>query len=186
MHHAAITGSGVFTPEHVITNDELVQAFNAYADRWNAANAEVIASGKHEAMGHSYASLWKIPTTMFRFFTVYGPWGRPDMALYKFVDAILEGAPIDIYNHGEMFRDFTYVDDLARAIALLIPAAPPLVEGRRAELRVRVQFAHAADALQAFRATACRPSRLGASSTSAIRKRCACWISWTRSRRHWA
>lgn len=87
-----------------------------------------------EAMGHSYASLWKIPTTMFRFFTVYGPWGRPDMALYRFVDAILGGVPIDIYNHGEMFRDFTYVDDLARAISLLIPAAPPLVEGRGAAI----------------------------------------------------
>ncbi len=83
-----------------------------------------------ESMGHAYAHLWKIPTTMFRFFTVYGPWGRPDLALYKFVDAILDGRPIDIYNHGEMFRDFTYIDDLVRAISLLIPAVPPLVEGR--------------------------------------------------------
>lgn len=78
----------------------------------------------NEAMGHSYAHLWDIPTTMFRFFTVYGPWGRPDMALYKFVDAILDGRPIDIYNHGDMWRDFTYVDDLVRAIRLLIDAAP--------------------------------------------------------------
>jgi len=77
-----------------------------------------------EAMGHSYAHLWNLPTTMFRFFTVYGPWGRPDMALYKFVDAILEDRPIDIYNHGEMFRDFTYVDDLVRGIRLLMDAAP--------------------------------------------------------------
>ncbi|MEQ8294238.1 MAG: GDP-mannose 4,6-dehydratase [Roseovarius sp.] len=77
-----------------------------------------------EAMGHSYAHLWNLPTTMFRFFTVYGPWGRPDMALYKFVDAILEDRPIDVYNHGEMFRDFTYVDDLVRGIRLLIDAAP--------------------------------------------------------------
>ena len=61
---------------------------------------------------------------MFRFFTVYGPWGRPDLALYKFVDAILDGRPIDIYNHGEMHRDFTYVEDLVRAIRLLIDAAP--------------------------------------------------------------
>ena len=83
-----------------------------------------------ESMGHAYAHLWKIPTTMFRFFTVYGPWGRPDLALYKFVDAILDGRAIDIYNHGEMFRDFTYIDDLVRAISLLIPASPPLVEGR--------------------------------------------------------
>ncbi|KRS12927.1 UDP-glucuronate 5-epimerase [Roseovarius atlanticus] len=77
-----------------------------------------------EAMGHSYAHLWNLPTTMFRFFTVYGPWGRPDMALYKFVDAILEGRPIDVYNHGEMYRDFTYVTDLVRGIRLLMDAAP--------------------------------------------------------------
>lgn len=78
----------------------------------------------NENMGHSYAHLWDLPTTMFRFFTVYGPWGRPDLALFKFVDAILDGRPIDIYNHGEMYRDFTYVDDLARAIRLLIDTPP--------------------------------------------------------------
>ncbi len=77
-----------------------------------------------ESMGHAYAHLWNLPTTMFRFFTVYGPWGRPDMALFKFVDAILEGRPIDIYNHGRMWRDFTYVDDLVRGIRLLIDAVP--------------------------------------------------------------
>ncbi|SDN37688.1 UDP-glucuronate 4-epimerase [Lutimaribacter pacificus] len=77
-----------------------------------------------EAMGHAYAHLWALPTTMFRFFTVYGPWGRPDMALFKFVDAILNGRPIDIYNHGEMYRDFTYVADLVRGIRLLIDAVP--------------------------------------------------------------
>ncbi len=77
-----------------------------------------------ESMGHSYAHLWNLPVTMFRFFTVYGPWGRPDMALYKFVDAILGGHPIDIYNHGEMYRDFTYVTDLVRGIRLLIDTPP--------------------------------------------------------------
>lgn len=77
-----------------------------------------------ESMGHAYAHLWGLPVTMFRFFTVYGPWGRPDMALYKFVDAILAGRPIDIYNHGEMYRDFTYVADLVRGIRLLIDAVP--------------------------------------------------------------
>jgi UDP-glucuronate 4-epimerase len=77
-----------------------------------------------EAMSHSYAHLYDLPTTMFRFFTVYGPWGRPDMALFKFVKAIRAGRPIDLYNHGDMVRDFTYVDDLVRAIALLIDAAP--------------------------------------------------------------
>lgn len=77
-----------------------------------------------ESMGHSYAHLWNLPTTMFRFFTVYGSWGRPDLALYKFVDAILDDRPIDIYNHGDMYRDFTYVDDLVRGIRLLMDAVP--------------------------------------------------------------
>lgn len=78
----------------------------------------------NESMAHSYAHLWNLPTTMFRFFTVYGPWGRPDLALFKFVDAMLDGRPIDIYNHGEMYRDFTYVADLVRGIRLLIDAVP--------------------------------------------------------------
>jgi UDP-glucuronate 4-epimerase len=83
-----------------------------------------------ESMGHAYAHLWKIPTTCFRFFTVYGPWGRPDLALFRFVEAILKDRPIDIYNNGDMARDFTYIDDLVRAVSLLIPATPPQVEGR--------------------------------------------------------
>lgn len=78
----------------------------------------------NEAMAHSYAHLWHIPTTMFRFFTVYGPYGRPDLALFKFVRAALAGEAIDVYNHGEMKRDFTYVDDLVHAIRLLIDAVP--------------------------------------------------------------
>jgi len=78
----------------------------------------------NESMAHAYAHLWDLPTTMFRFFTVYGPWGRPDLALFKFVSAMLEGRPIDIYNNGDMYRDFTYVTDLVRSIRLLIDAAP--------------------------------------------------------------
>jgi len=78
----------------------------------------------NEAMAHSYAHLWNLPTTMFRFFTVYGPWGRPDMALFKFTKGILEGKSIDIYNHGNMYRDFTYVEDIVRAIRLLIDVVP--------------------------------------------------------------
>jgi UDP-glucuronate 4-epimerase len=83
-----------------------------------------------EAMGHSYAHLWDLPTTMFRFFTVYGSWGRPDMALFKFTKGILEGTPIDIYNNGDMYRDFTHVNDLVRGIRLLIDAAPVRPEAR--------------------------------------------------------
>ncbi len=77
-----------------------------------------------ENMTHSYAHLFGLPITMFRFFTVYGPWGRPDMALFKFTKAILENSPIDIYNHGDMKRDFTYIEDLVDAIRLLIDVPP--------------------------------------------------------------
>ena len=86
----------------------------------------------NEAMAHSYAHLFDLPITCFRFFTVYGPWGRPDMALFKFVDAIQNGRAIDVYNHGHMKRDFTYVTDLVRALTLLIETPPitgnPVVE----------------------------------------------------------
>lgn len=81
-----------------------------------------------ELIAHSYAHLWKQPVTVFRFFSVYGPWGRPDMALFKFTEATIKGLPIDVYNHGRMERDFTYVDDLVEAITRLIPVVPE--EGR--------------------------------------------------------
>ena len=77
-----------------------------------------------EVMAHAYAHLFDLPTTALRFFTVYGPWGRPDMALFKFVAAILEGRPIDIYGEGQMRRDFTYIDDLVEAIMRLLPCRP--------------------------------------------------------------
>lgn len=77
-----------------------------------------------EAMSHSYAHLFDIPTTMFRFFTVYGPWGRPDMSPYLFTQAILEGRPVKVFNNGDMMRDFTHVSDLVRAISLLFDAVP--------------------------------------------------------------
>jgi UDP-glucuronate 4-epimerase len=80
----------------------------------------------NEEMAHAYSHLFKIPVTMMRFFTVYGPWGRPDMALFKFCAALFEGRPIDIYNHGKMTRDFTYIDDLVEAMVRLIGLAPPL------------------------------------------------------------
>ena len=77
-----------------------------------------------ENMAHSYAHLFDLPITMFRFFTVYGPWGRPDMAPFKFTKAIFNGDPIEVYNHGDMSRDFTYIDDLVAAMMLLIDAIP--------------------------------------------------------------
>ncbi len=80
----------------------------------------------NELMAHTYAHLYGIPCTGLRFFTVYGPWGRPDMALFLFTKAILAGKPIDVYNHGRMQRDFTYVDDIVEGVvrALGRPAAP--------------------------------------------------------------
>ncbi len=77
-----------------------------------------------ELVAHSYAHLWDQPITAFRFFTVYGPWGRPDMALFKFTDAALRGTPVDVHGHGRMERDFTYVEDLVEAILRLVPAIP--------------------------------------------------------------
>ena len=78
----------------------------------------------NEVMAHSYAHLYGLPTTGLRFFTVYGPWGRPDMALFKFTKAILEGRAIDVYNHGDMRRDFTYIDDIAEAVVRLTEVIP--------------------------------------------------------------
>ncbi|WP_415363305.1 UDP-glucuronate 5'-epimerase [Mammaliicoccus lentus] len=80
----------------------------------------------NELMAHTYSHLYNLPTTGLRFFTVYGPWGRPDMALFKFTKAIVNDEEIDVYNHGKMMRDFTYVDDIVEAISRLVkkPAQP--------------------------------------------------------------
>lgn len=78
----------------------------------------------NELMAHTYSSLYGIPTTGLRFFTVYGPWGRPDMALFLFVRAILEGKPIDVFNHGKMRRDFTYIDDIVEGVVRVMGAVP--------------------------------------------------------------
>ncbi len=80
----------------------------------------------NELMAHTYSHLFRLPTTGLRFFTVYGPWGRPDMALFLFTKAILEGKPIDVFNHGKMVRDFTYIDDIVEGVIRVIdkPATP--------------------------------------------------------------
>jgi len=83
-----------------------------------------------EGLAHSYAHLWGLPVTMFRFFTVYGAWGRPDLAYFKFAKAILQGEPIDVYNNGQLWRDFTAVEDLVEGVTRLIPLAPPLPDKR--------------------------------------------------------
>jgi UDP-glucuronate 4-epimerase len=78
----------------------------------------------NELMAHTYSSLYKIPTTGLRFFTVYGPWGRPDMALFLFTRAILEGKPIDVFNYGKMQRDFTYIDDIIEGVVRVMKKTP--------------------------------------------------------------
>ncbi len=88
----------------------------------------------NEVMAHSYSHLFDIPTTIFRFFTVYGPWGRPDMALFKFTKNILSRKPIDIYNYGNMKRDFTNIDDLVDAISLLIDVKPLKLSERKLQI----------------------------------------------------
>jgi UDP-glucuronate 4-epimerase len=86
----------------------------------------------NELMAHTYSSLYKLPCTGLRFFTVYGPWGRPDMALFLFTKAILEDRPIDVFNYGKMKRDFTYIDDIIEGVMRVmekIPEANPLWNG---------------------------------------------------------
>lgn len=109
---SSVYGANEDLPFHELDRVETPMTFYAATKKAN------------ESMAHSYAHLWSLPTTMFRFFTVYGPWGRPDMALFKFTQGILGNRPIDIYNNGEMYRDFTYVTDLVRAIRLLIDTPP--------------------------------------------------------------
>ena len=121
----------VYPPRHMLlastssaygANEEMPYKENAKADHQMSFYAATKKST--ENMAHSYAHLFHLPVTMFRFFTVYGPWGRPDMALFKFTKAIVNGEPIDVYNHGDMSRDFTYIDDLVDGILLLIDAVP--------------------------------------------------------------
>jgi UDP-glucuronate 4-epimerase len=120
-----------FPPEHML----LASTSSAYGANEDMPYKETVKTDHQmsfyaatkkstENMAHSYAHLFDLPITMFRFFTVYGPWGRPDMALFKFTRAILNSDPIDVYNHGDMSRDFTYIDDLVHGIRLLMDAIP--------------------------------------------------------------
>ena len=120
-----------FPPEHML----LASTSSAYGSNEDMPYRETVKADHQmsfyaatkkstENMAHSYAHLFDLPITMFRFFTVYGPWGRPDMALFKFTKAILNGDSIDVYNHGDMSRDFTYIDDLVHGMRLLMDAIP--------------------------------------------------------------
>lgn len=88
----------------------------------------------NELMAHAYSHLYQLPTTGLRFFTVYGPWGRPDMAYFKFVDAIAQGRPIEVYNHGKMKRDFTYIDDVVEGIVRVLRCPPQSPKGAPKDL----------------------------------------------------
>ena len=109
---SSIYGANKKTP--YCENDSVQSPLSVYA-------ATKLAS---ESLAHSYSNIWKIPITMVRLFTVYGPWGRPDMALFKFTKSIIEGKKIDIYNNGNMYRDFTYIDDIVKCLFSLIKKIP--------------------------------------------------------------
>lgn len=120
-----------FPPKHILmastsssygANSEMPHRETDKAD--NQMSFYAATKKSTESMAHSYSHIYKLPITMFRFFTVYGPWGRPDMALFKFTKAMLENKEIDVYNNGQMRRDFTYIDDLVTGIELLISANP--------------------------------------------------------------
>ena len=124
-----------YPPRHML----LASTSSAYGANENMPYKETVKSDRQisfyaatkkstENMAHSYAHLFDLPITMFRFFTVYGPWGRPDMALFQFTKAILNGDPIDVYNYGVMSRDFTFIDDLVNGMHLLIDAIPGVVD----------------------------------------------------------
>jgi UDP-glucuronate 4-epimerase len=98
--------------------------FSVYNNVDHPISLYAASKKSNELMAHTYSALYNLPTTGLRFFTVYGPYGRPDMALFIFTKAILEGKPIDIYNYGKMKRDFTYVDDIVEGITRLIPTVP--------------------------------------------------------------
>jgi UDP-glucuronate 4-epimerase len=102
-----------------------VQPFSESGPADHPASLYAASKRSNELMAHSYSHLYGIPTTGLRFFTVYGPWGRPDMALFLFTRAILEGCPIDVFNHGNMRRDFTYIDDIVEGIIRTMDLIPP-------------------------------------------------------------
>jgi len=102
----------------------------------NPVSLYAASKKSNELMAHTYSHLFDIPTTGLRFFTVYGPWGRPDMALFIFTKAMIEGKKIDVYNFGKMSRDFTYVDDIVEGITRLIPKSPAKSKENKAPYRL--------------------------------------------------
>ena len=114
----------VYASSSSVYGSNVVQPFSEHHSVDHPVSLYAATKKANELMAHTYSHLFNLPTTGLRFFTVYGPWGRPDMALFLFTKAILEDRPIDIYNHGNMIRDFTYVDDIVEGVLRVADATP--------------------------------------------------------------
>lgn len=124
----------VFASSSSVYGESTRMPFSAHDSTDHPVSLYAATKRANELMAHAYAHLYRLPVTGLRFFTVYGPWGRPDMAYFLFTQAILEGRPISAYNHGKMMRDFTYVDDAVEAVVRLmdrIPAPDPAWSSRQ-------------------------------------------------------
>ena len=122
-HHGV--GHLIYASSSSVYGSNVVMPFSEHQGVDHPLSLYAATKKSNEMMSHSYSHLFGLPTTGLRFFTVYGPWGRPDMALFLFTRAILAGEPIQVFNHGDMKRDFTYVDDIVGGIVRLLAAPPP-------------------------------------------------------------
>lgn len=125
-------GHCVFASSSSVYGANTKQPFSEHHNVDHPVSLYAASKKANELMAHSYAHLYRLPCTGLRFFTVYGPWGRPDMALFKFTKGILEGTPIPVFNRGEMIRDFTYIDDIVEGVVRVIdhpPAGDPAWSG---------------------------------------------------------
>jgi len=125
---AARTPHLVYASSSSVYGIEAARPFSTGAAAAHPASLYAATKKADELMAHVYSHLYGLPTTGLRFFTVYGPWGRPDMAYFKFAQAILAGRPIDVYNGGDMLRDFTYIDDIVEGIARVLDGPPPAAD----------------------------------------------------------
>jgi len=118
------TGHLVYASSSSVYGANTVMPYSVHHNVDHPVSLYAATKKANELMAHAYSSLYSMPTTGLRFFTVYGPWGRPDMALFLFTRAILEGKPIDVFNNGLMQRDFTYIDDIVEGVARVMDKAP--------------------------------------------------------------
>ena len=114
----------VYASSSSLYGANVVQPFSEHHSVDHPVSLYAATKKANELMAHTYSHLYGLPTTGLRFFTVYGPWGRPDMALFLFTKAMLEDRPIDVYNHGRMIRDFTYIDDIVEGVVRVLDATP--------------------------------------------------------------